>query len=167
MRAGAWITAPSVALYLAQKDDETYQEIPEYLKANAWVIVDKENGPIPFTTRSGTSARIWVIPRPHLLGYLFGYMPEKMLAATAGDDPEALNDLAKNTWSAFAPSWIPTIALPVIENYANKSTFTKRPIVPRNTEELEPSEQVAPRTGETARLLSKGLDKIGLGYSPA
>lgn len=166
LRAAASITVPSIMLYLMQKDDEVYQEIPEWLKANAWVVV-ADSGPFALTTKTGKTTRIWVFPRPHLLGYIFGYMPEKLLAAVNADDPDALTDLARQSWAALAPTAVPAFAGPFIENYANRSLFSGRPIVPGNTENLLPVAQAAPYTGETARLLSSGMDKIGLGYSPA
>lgn len=161
-RAAAFITAPSIALYLLQKDDPDYQEIPEYVKANSWVIVDHEHGPVPLTLEGGKQTRIWIVPRPHLLGYTFGYMPEKFLEYAQTQDPEALKELAKQSWSAFTPPVVPTILGPLIENYANRSLFNDRPIVPKHVEGLEASEQVTPYTGETARLIGKAVN-----YSPA
>jgi hypothetical protein len=161
-RAIAYVTIPSLYLYLSQKDDPAYQEIPEYYKANAWVLVDREHGPIPFTTESGEKIRVWAFPRPYLLGYLFGYTPEKLLEWANTHDPDAVANLGKQLWSAFVPPIVPTILGPLIENYANKSLFTGRPIVPQHTQGLDPSEQVTPYTGEAARIVGKAIH-----YSPA
>jgi hypothetical protein len=161
-RAIAYVTIPSLYLYLSQKDDPAYQEIPEYYKANAWVFVDRKNGPIPFTTQSGERIRVWAWPRPYLLGYLFGYIPEKLLEWAHTRDPEAIANLGKQLWSAFVPPIVPTILGPLVENYANKSLFTGKPIVPQHTQGLAPSEQVTPYTGELARIAGKAV-----GYSPA
>lgn len=95
MRAMAYITLSSISLYLLQHNDEDYQEIPEYLKANAWVIIDKDNGPIPFKLRSGKQVHVWLIPRPYMLGYLFGYMPEKILAGVKDKDPKVFADMVR------------------------------------------------------------------------
>lgn len=161
-RAIAYVTIPSLYLYLSQKDDPAYQEIPEYYKANAWVLVDREHGPIPFTTESGEKIRVWAWPRPYLLGYLFGYTPEKLLEWANTHDPEAVANLGKQLWSAFVPPVVPTILGPLVENYANKSLFTRKPIVPQHTQGLDASEQVRPYTGEAARIVGKAV-----GYSPA
>ncbi|HJQ53473.1 MAG TPA: LPD38 domain-containing protein [Gemmatimonadaceae bacterium] len=159
LRAMAYITVPSVALYLLQHDDEDYQEIPEYLKANAWVVVDKDNGPIPFTLQSGKKVRIWVLPRPYMLGYIFGYMPEKILAGMKEKDPDQFKEILKQSGNILVPPWMPTIAAPFIENARNKSQFSGNPIVPESVQGLEPSEQATPRTGETARLLGKATNQ--------
>lgn len=161
-RAIAYVTVPSIMLYLAQKNDPAYQEIPEYYKANAWLLIDRENGPIPFTTQSGDKIRIWAFPRPYLLGYIFGYTPEKLLEWANTHDSEAVTNLGKQLWSAFVPPIVPTILGPLIENYANKSLFTGKPIVPQHTQGLDASEQVTPHTGETARIIGKATH-----YSPA
>lgn len=159
MRAMAYITIPSVSLYLLQHDDPDYQEVPEYLKANAWVVIDKANGPIPFKLRSGKEVHVWLIPRPYMLGYLFGYMPEKIIASVKDKDPQAFSDMAKYGASIFTPPWLPTIAAPFIENARNQSQYSGRPIIPKNVEGLAPSEQAAPHTGETARLLGKATNQ--------
>jgi hypothetical protein len=161
-RAIAYVTVPSLYLYLTQKDDPAYQEIPEYYKANAWVLVDREHGPIPFTTESGEKIRVWAWPRPYLLGFLFGYTPEKLLEWANTHDPEAVEDLGKQLWSAFVPPIVPTLLGPLIENFANRSLFTWKPIVPQHTQGLDASEQVRPYTGEAARIVGKAV-----GYSPA
>lgn len=164
-RAAAYITVPSLMLHLLQKDDETYQEIPEYLKANAWVIVDKKGGPIPFTLGNGEKIRIWMFPRPHLLGYVFGYIPEKFVQWIGENDPDALADIGKQAWSMLTPPIIPTLIGPPLENYANRQFFPPDvPVVPPSTERLDPAEQVTPRTGEAARLIGKAIPG---GYSPA
>jgi hypothetical protein len=161
-RAVAYVTIPSLYLYLSQKDDPAYQEIPEYYKANAWVLIDRENGPIPFTTESGEKIRIWAWPRPYLLGYIFGYTPEKLLEWANTHDSEAVTNLGKQLWSAFVPPVVPTLLGPLVENYANKSLFTGKPIVPQHTQGLDASEQVRPYTGEAARGIGEAVH-----YSPA
>lgn len=162
-RAAAYVTVPGVMLYLMQKDDPTYQEVPEYLKANAWVIVDKKNGPIPYTLGNGEKTRIWALPRPHLLGYVFGYLPEKFLQWIMENDPDALKEMGKQAWSMLTPPILPTLIGPIIENYANRQFFPPDvPVVPPSTQRLDPAEQVSPRTGETARLIGRAVN-----YSPA
>jgi hypothetical protein len=163
-RAAAFITVPSVTLYLLQKDDPVYQEIPEYWKATSWVIVDNEDGPFAYTTPSGKRIRAWVIPRPHLLGYAFGYVPEKAMEWINQNDPEALKDAARQAWASVLPlsMVIPTLAVPLVENYANKSIFSGRSIVPESAEGLVPAEQASRRTGEVARTVGAAVN-----YSPA
>lgn len=161
-RATAMITVPSVMLYLLQKDDPVYQELPEYWKASSWIIVDNEDGPIPYTTASGNKVRVWAFPRPHVLGYVFGYTPEKVLQWLNENDPKALEALAEQAWTAFVPPVIPTIAIPLLENYANKSTFNDAPVVPRSAENLPAGMQAQRKTGEIARTVGSAVD-----YSPA
>jgi len=158
-RAAAYITVPSVALYLSQRNDPDYQEIPEYVKAMNWVIVDHEHGPIRYPVGSGKHVRIWVIPRPHLLGFLYGYLPEKALSFIDKHDPHALDHTASQTVQALTPPWVPTFAAPIIEAWSNKSTFTGNSIVPESKLKLPAAQQVQSHTGELARLLGHYTDQ--------
>jgi diguanylate cyclase (GGDEF)-like protein len=154
-RATAYITIPSVALYLAQRNDPDYQEIPEYVKALSWVIIDHDHGPVPLGLKNGKRTRVWVIPRPHLLGFVYGYLPEKALSFIDKHDPHALGHAASQTVSALTPPFVPTAAVPIIEAWSNRSTFTGNPIVPESKARLPRPEQVQSHTGELARLLGR------------
>ena len=61
-RIAAMITMPSIALYLAQRNDPAYQEVPQWQKDVAWIIVQRD--------ARGTLQHIWRIPKPPELGIL-------------------------------------------------------------------------------------------------
>lgn len=145
-RAAAWITVPSVALYLSQKDDPLYQEIPEYVKSTGWVFITRDENGEP---------SIWWIPRAHLLGIVYGYLPEKIMGYVEGIDPDALDNLADALYDYGTPPLMPTAVRPIYENVRNRSLLTDRPIVPARVQGLEPSQQSTPYTGETARTLGE------------
>lgn len=149
-RATAFITLPSVALYLAQKDDPVYQEVPEYVKATGWVFVTRDENGEP---------SIWWLPRPHLLGIVYGYMPEKAMDFILENDPNAGDDLLEALYDYGTPPVIPTALRPLYENIRNKSTLTDRPIAPRQTLGLEKEMQSSPYTGETARVAGDVLNQ--------
>src|SRR3990167_7828564 len=52
------------------------------------------------------------------------------------------------------------MAVPIVEQFANRSTFFDRPIVPRYLENVLPEYQYSPYTSETAKLIGKGLSRI-------
>lgn len=153
-RALATITLPSVALYLAQKDDPAYQEIPRWQKDVFWIVIDRDE--------QGALQHIWRIPKPFELGVIFGTGPERILEYLGTHDREALTSAGAAITKVFTPPVVPTALTPLIENFANRSTYTDRPIVPRTTEQLAPGLQAGPHTGEAARALGTAV-----GYSPA
>jgi hypothetical protein len=143
-RIAAYITIPSIALYLAQRDDPAYQEVPAWQKVMAWVIVDRD--------RAGNLKHIWRIPKPPELGILFGSIPERILDWIHTRDPHAL-DAAWDGIQNLDPVHVPEGFSPLLEWWANKTFFTGRPIVPEGIEKLPPGEQSTSRTGEVARLV--------------
>lgn len=150
----ASITLPSIYLHLTQKDDPTYQELPRWQKDLFWIVIDRDE--------KGALQHIWRIPKPFELGVMFGTVPERILEYADKHDPEAVESALSAVQRAFTPPIWPTAISPLIENWANHSTYTDRPIVPRTTEGLDPGFQAAPYTGETARAIGEGVD-----YSPA
>ena len=58
------------------------------------------------------------------------------------------------------PSYLPTFTVPIIEHFANKSTFTGRPIVPFSTEGLLPEYQYSEYTSETAKGIASMIASI-------
>ena len=162
-RIVAEVTVPSLALYYLQRKDPVYNKMAAWKRDLFWVYVQRgdDRGEGWDNYGSGKVEHIWMFPKPFELGILFGTLPERM--AEWHDRHDAMQaDRMGDALKRMAPPWIPTAAVPLIENYADRSTFRDRPIVPRGRSDLDPAEQSAPQTGETARLLGKAL-----GYSPA
>ena len=135
------ITLPSIMLYLAQRDDPRWKEIPQWQKDLSWIIL--------------TDDHIYRIPKPHSAGIIFGSLPERMLGAFERDNPQAMKDLEKSFISSFFPNLIPTFAAPVVEQFANRSMFTGSPLVPAAAEKLLPEYQYTEYTTEAAKALGQ------------
>jgi hypothetical protein len=75
-------------------------------------------------------------------------------------DPHAFDGLLESLSRGSMPGWMPTFANPVIENWANKSRFTDRAIVPKAREDVLPQYQYAPYTTETAKKIGGLMAKI-------
>jgi hypothetical protein len=163
-RALAMITAPSIVLLLMQDDDPVYQEIPAWRKDVSWVYVqrgtDKGEGWDGHGT--GKVEHIWYVPKPFELGILFGTIPERVVRWVMEQDPEQGRAIVQAFRRGFMPPVLPNAIVPLVENWANRSTWRDRPIVPRNRENLDPAQQYNERTGEAARTVGGAL-----GYSPA
>lgn len=142
------ITLPSILLYMHNRDDERWKEIPQWQKDLFWIVMTKEH--------------IYRIPKPFELGILFGSVPERVLEYMDNKDPLLFENLRQSIMSGATPGFIPTGILPVIENTANYSFFMDRQIVPESKTDLPAEAQYTQYTSETAKELGKVLQ-----YSPA
>ena len=142
-KAASGITLPSVLLYLNNRNDPRYQELPQWQKDLFWILPIGDKGPIIR------------IPKPFEVGIIFGTVPEHILTWLDKNDPEALTSAAKTLMEASAPGYIPTGLQPIIENVANYSFFQQRPIVSEGKEALPKELQAGRYTSETAKEVGK------------
>lgn len=148
MKGLALITVPSLLLYLKNKDDEDYKEIPRWQKDLFWV-----------TKVGETYVRI---PKPFGYGQIFGTLPERFLEYVNERDPKAFDGLIKTLYDSFSPisgdpvtGLLPTAIKPLIENATNWNFFLERNIVPKSKERLITELQYGKYTSETAKQLSR------------
>jgi len=155
----AYITTPTVLLFMINKDDEDYWELPQWRRDLFWNI----KAPMP--TAIGYA---WVsIPKPFGLGQIFGTIPERFMQHAFKDDPSAFDNLIESTYSSISPLAstdvvLPTAFVPVMESFHNKNFFTGRDIVPEYKKDLDPFMQYNKGTSTTAKELGRVL-----GLSPA
>jgi len=148
------ITLPTIILFALNKDNEYYQEIPRWEKDVFWLI--PYNGGKNFIR----------IPKPFELGIIFGTIPERFMEYIYSQDSSAFDeigetvkkyvflDLVPDKDYMFAPPGLmPTALLPIMECWANKSSFTGYQIIPSREEGLEPGLQYGPTTSETAKII--------------
>ncbi len=169
-RVAASITLPSVLLWMANHDDARYKEIPGWQKDIFWIIMpdhisdeqwadmtseEKAQGLSEDPLKSG----IWRIPKPFGPGQVFGSLPERILDRIFLDDPDTIKEFSKTFFETNMPGFIPTAALPIIENFANKSLFLDRPIVPLSKQRLDPREQFGAYTSEFAKIIGDATNR--------
>ncbi len=140
-RMMAAITLPSILLYLSNRDDPRWKEIPRWQKDLSWIVFTDEH--------------IYRIPKAHSAGIIFGSLPERMLEAFESDNPGALKDLEKSILSTFVPNMIPTVAAPVVDQFANRSLFTGAPLIPAAQEKMLPEYQYTEYTTELAKAIGQ------------
>jgi len=138
-KAFAAITLPSILLWLNNKDDPRWKDIPRWQKDTMWIVMTKDH--------------IYRIPKAHSAGILFGSIPERMLEAWSEENPKAFKDLEASILSNFIPVPMPTTPAPVVEQFANRSTFTDQPLIPSDMEGLLPEYQYTQYTTELAKQL--------------
>ncbi len=130
-----------------------YMSLPDYIRDNNWCIDTYKfsNGKERFKNED---ARWIMIPKSWEAGQLGGSVIENSLAYYKGeeDGKDILNYLRKQfmDYLTINPAGAPVVKT-AIEQFANKQFFMNAPIVPRQTEGLEPSLQYSPRTSETAK----------------
>lgn len=151
LKALATITVPSLLLYLKNRQDEDYAELPRWQKDLFWM------------TKIGDTW--WRIPKPFLYGQLFGSIPERFMEYLDTKDARAFNQLENSLYNALSPiagdpmsGLLPTAIKPLIENMTNWSFFRDRNIVPDSKKRLIPSEQFSDYDTETAKLLGAILN---------
>lgn len=144
-----YITLPSVLLWYMNKDDERYQELPQWEKDTFWIIPGKEN--------------MYRIPKPFEAGVLFGTSFERMLQyfddAKNNRKSVGFKGYGERVMDSLAPGLIPTGAIPVLEYMTNHSFFKQRSIIPQSQENLPARLQYGANTSEVAKFVG---DKINV-----
>jgi hypothetical protein len=148
VKAFLGITIPSLLLYSVNRLDPRYAETPQWQKDTFWII------PNP-----GTRVRI---PKPFMLGQVFGSVPERFFEFLDNRDPKVFEESMRNALQQGTPGYIPQAMLPWLENMTNHSFFLDRPIVPRGLEGAPPQIQYSGQTSEAAKALGKWIN-----FSPA
>lgn len=144
-----YITLPSVLLWYMNKDDERYQELPQWEKDTFWIIPGKEN--------------MYRIPKPFEAGVLFGTSFERMLQyfddAKNNRKSVGFKGFGDRVVDSLAPSFMPTAMIPVVEAMTNYSLFRQRNIIPQSQENLPARLQYGANTSEVAKFVG---DKINV-----
>lgn len=144
-----YITLPSVLLWYMNKDDERYQELPQWEKDTFWIIPGKEN--------------MYKIPKPFEAGILFGTAFERMLQymddKKSGRNGVGFKGFGERVIDSMTPSFMPTAVIPIFEAMTNKSIFRQRNIIPQSQENLPARLQYGANTSEVAKFVG---DKINV-----
>jgi hypothetical protein len=171
MKGAAYITVPSILLWWANKDDERVKAIPRWEKDLYWIIPtdswekaspDDHAEMVPEHLKRIVNGEMLInkgtvyrIPKPHEFGVLFGSLPERILDSMFKDDPRAFKGFGETMLSILSPGVVPDAAAPAIEQWANKSIFTGRKMIPFNLEGVAPEYQFTDYTSESAKQLAK------------
>lgn len=144
-----YITLPSILLWYMNKDDERYQELPQWEKDTFWIIPGKEN--------------MYRVPKPFEAGVLFGTSFERMLQyfddAKNNRKSVGFKGFGDRVVDSLAPSFMPTAMIPLVEAMTNYSLFRQRNIIPQSQENLPAHLQYGANTSEVAKFVG---DKINV-----
>jgi hypothetical protein len=168
-------TIPSVLLWWANKDDERYKELPRWQKDLFWIVLTDKWAPATeaefnsypeyLRRKAGkelqvNKGNIWRIPKPFEVGLIFGSLPERALESYYAKNKKAFSGFMESAAQAFSPGFVPTAFLPMVEQFANRSSFTGRNIVPAVLENVLPEYQYTEYTSDTAKLLGKFVASV-------
>lgn len=139
----------SMALYLANKDDEEYQKLEDWQKDTYWFI------------RTGKDTAIF-IPKPFEVGAIATLV--ERLTEQAVDDTatgklfaQRLGHMLTDTF-AFSP--VPQMIQPAMDVYANRDSFTGRPIESLGMQRLSPSLRRRESTTKLADLIGSATEAV-------
>ena len=153
LKAGVYITLPSILLWYKNKDSEVYRELPQWQKDLFWIIISNEGTP---------EQVVWRIPKPFELGWVFGSFPERILDWIYKEDAEYVKQSAGEfSWEMIKSlSPLPDVIRPFIEDATNENFFFNRAIVPYEMEKVLPEFQYTEYTSETSKLIGKAFARL-------
>lgn len=145
------LIAATVLLWAMKRDDDEYEEQPEWLKYGFWSFDTDGDG--------RTDVRI---PRPHDWGWVFFSSMEATLDAIYREDPQIIKDYLNALLERAAPNLVPTPIKTGTEVYFNWDTFRNRPILNESMLRFEAEDQYGPDTTLLMRAIGRAT-----GQSPA
>lgn len=158
LKATASLTIPTLGLWWLYKDDEWYQNLPEWERYAFWHI------------KAGDE--IIRLPKPFEWGYVFAGIPEAVAHSVYMKDSRYFKQVLGATLEAANPVDFPAVAKPLVETYFNWDFFRERPIVQRGQELLPAPEQynsytsaVAKELGDILKVSPAKIDHLLSGYT--
>jgi len=144
MKAFLGITVPTLILYLVNKDDEDYQQIPDYEKRTNWHI--KVGG-----------GQFIKIPRPYDVGFVYATMPE-LFAKYVEDDKgkEFADGMLWTLTQMYGVDGTPAMMTGWWDLVRNEK-WTGAPVVPQSLSNVEAPEQYTSNTSETFVRMGEAL----------
>jgi len=127
-RGAMSMTAATLGLWWAYKDEEWYKDLTEKERAMFWHV--------PF----GDDV-IVRIPRPFELGQIFAAMPEGLMNAWYDQDPEHVKEWFRVAWDVAIPDLTPVLLKEYIAQKSNFDDFWERPLVSQSLEGKPKKEQ--------------------------
>jgi len=143
----------SALLYLLFRDDDDFKQREDWDRDNYWWF------------KLPGSDYQFRLPKPFEVGAL-GTLAERVVEQIVDD--EAHGDLFAERLGfmlhqTFAFSAVPQMFQPILDIYANKDPFTKRPIESMSMERLSPTERRRVWTTQTGIAASLAMDRISWG----
>jgi hypothetical protein len=138
---------PSLLLWMANKDDEDYQQLPIWLRNLFW------NFKVP------GSKEFISLPKPFLPGAVFGtFLGEAVPELLTRGDKKFAGEALKNIGSNLMAVPFPTAAKPIVEWWANYSFFRNAPIENQSMQRLPEGMRVRTGTSDVIAAMGRMTD---------
>lgn len=161
-------------LWAANKDDPRMDEIPDWQKANFWIVPlddwqkalpGEENGPLSRLNAEGqwetNRGKVLRIPMLQEWG-TFGVLTSSFASAMDKHDPEQMGAFKESVLNLQPIPNLP-LAVNVFKDFqSNYNSFSNRSIIPYGKEKLMSQLQYGPYTTPAAKLLSQKMYEAGL-----
>jgi len=171
----ATITIPTLLLYLKNRNDPDYKEIPRWQRDLFWVTkvgewktpedIKKFQKRGLYVDPSITSVYVR-IPKAFLYGQVFGSLPERFMEYIDTKNPDAFSGIIQSIYDSLAPingdpsiGMTPTGLRPLVENATNWNFFLERNIVPTWKLKMDKKYQYTEQTSQTAKLFGKAINQ--------
>lgn len=140
----AMLALSSVGLYLLNRDNPRYQDLPDWQKDSYWHF---------FVPTPDGSDKHFMYPKIWEIGALAS-MAERTTGTLLNDDPNGLGkDFSRIIGHTFNLNLMPQIVAPLYEQATNRNSFTKTPIETPGMENVQPFLRAKPNTSETMKAL--------------
>lgn len=135
----AMLALASVGLYLLNRDDPRYQDLPDWDRDANWHFFVGDN--------HLRYPKIWEVGAVSSLA-------ERTTERLMETDPKGLGkDFARIIGNTFSLNFMPQIVAPLYEQATNRNPFTKAPIETPGMENVQPFLRAKPNTSETMKAL--------------
>lgn len=179
--AAAGIAGLSAAVWALGKDDSRIDEIPEHERDLFWCVPTDDWRPVDVTNDQALLAAmsrpedqrreidgklytnegaVFRIPKPFQAGIIFGSGTERALDAYFKEKPEAFEGFGTSVLHSVYRIPLPAFAKPMVEQFANKSTFTGNPIVPESAMKELPEYRYTDATSEPAKMIAQLIPQV-------
>lgn len=144
LRGAAYLTAPTLALWALNKDEEWYKQLKPWERYAFWHFKIHDT--------------IYKLPKPFEWGYVFGGIPEGVANSLYNDDNYYMKNAVTQAAQQLTPNIIPDAVKAPAELYFNWDMFRSQPVVPTSEENLLPPLQYLPQTSSVAKELGEILN---------
>jgi phospholipid N-methyltransferase len=144
MKAFLGITIPTLLLYMVNKDDEDYKQIPDWEKRTNWHI------------KTG-DGRFIKIPRPYDVGFVYATMPELFFKYIQDERGKEFADgMIWTMTQMYGIDGVPAAMTGWWDLVRNKK-WTGAPVVPTSVAKVEATQQYTSNTSETFVRMGEAL----------
>lgn len=159
LKAFSYVTLPTIALWMLNKDDEEYWALEPWKRNVFWMFPTKYLG----KRARDIFGPFIPIPRANLYGLVYGNMVERGMDKAYRKNPDAFKGAAWESFNDVVPvsNALPTVGTVPLELLMGRKLYNLAPI--ESAEDQKHSEQyrARPNTSELARVLGRKT-----GWSP-